>query len=390
MKQLFKIAINNGIFSFVPIAQWFLFGLVIDSRIINIFGITYPLQFIFLILSSIFVTGANINATKHNKNTDMNAGFYWLVLFGFLLFGTLILYTDTYLSFMNMGDVIYHDFTVYGIWHLYLGLIFSAIIGKLYFNKQENLASKFTIIFNALDLLITYVLLVIIPCQPIIIIRTLLFTNVLVLLYMLAKVPIHFAFKCNPISFIKNEAIDIITYTICFISYIFGLRVTFGYGSEYALAASFCTTISDIQWDMASAIGTVTKIRICDKTFDYKQQLKHAYILATILISSIMLFFFIGYPTYGVTLHIGLIIISIEVVAMLLDTNIKIKVYYLALHGHMMITAIKKIISSLFRLSISLFLMSPYCTSIGGVLQFIAINVFIYSDFKNTYDKPIK
>lgn len=61
MKRLLRIAFNSAIFSFIPILSWFCLGLIVDKNLANIFTLTYPLQFIWLLLKSIFGTGANIS-----------------------------------------------------------------------------------------------------------------------------------------------------------------------------------------------------------------------------------------------------------------------------------------------------------------------------------------
>ena len=60
MKRLLRIAVNSAVFSFIPILSWFCLGLLVDKNLANVFTLTYPLQFIWALLKSIFGTGANI------------------------------------------------------------------------------------------------------------------------------------------------------------------------------------------------------------------------------------------------------------------------------------------------------------------------------------------
>ena len=68
MKRLLRIAFNSAIFSFIPIFSWFCLGLLVDKNLANVFTLTYPLQFIWALLKSIFGTGANISKEKDISN----------------------------------------------------------------------------------------------------------------------------------------------------------------------------------------------------------------------------------------------------------------------------------------------------------------------------------
>ena len=50
MKRLLKISFDSLFFSLMPILQWFLLGLLIDKNLINVFSITYPLQFMYSLI----------------------------------------------------------------------------------------------------------------------------------------------------------------------------------------------------------------------------------------------------------------------------------------------------------------------------------------------------
>ena len=69
MKRLLRIASNFAIFSFIPILSWFCLGLLVDKNLVNVFTLTYPLQFIWALMKSIFATGANISKEK-DKNEN--------------------------------------------------------------------------------------------------------------------------------------------------------------------------------------------------------------------------------------------------------------------------------------------------------------------------------
>lgn len=64
MKRLLKISFDSLFFSLMPIIQWFLLGLLVDKNLINVFSITYPLQFIYSFIRSIFGVAPNIQVLK--------------------------------------------------------------------------------------------------------------------------------------------------------------------------------------------------------------------------------------------------------------------------------------------------------------------------------------
>ena len=69
MKRLLRIGFDLSLLSFIPILSCFLLGITVDKNLINIFTLTYPLQFIYYILKSVFSTGANISKEK-DKNEN--------------------------------------------------------------------------------------------------------------------------------------------------------------------------------------------------------------------------------------------------------------------------------------------------------------------------------
>ena len=67
MARLLRISLDILLMSALPIVMWILLGVIINKDITNVFTITYPIQFIIILLISIFGTGANVNQTKNKK-----------------------------------------------------------------------------------------------------------------------------------------------------------------------------------------------------------------------------------------------------------------------------------------------------------------------------------
>lgn len=107
----------------MPILIYFCLGLLVDKDLVNVFSITYPLQFIYSLLRSIFATGANISKEKDNDNDAVLSGMTLGILVGFIVFGIFVLNVDKYISFMNMDYNIYVEFTIYSTIQLYISNI---------------------------------------------------------------------------------------------------------------------------------------------------------------------------------------------------------------------------------------------------------------------------
>ncbi len=86
MKRLLKISLDLACLSFIPIISWFLLSIIIDKNLINIFTLTYPIQFISYILRSVFSTGANISKEKDKNENAVMSGIFVGVIVSIIIF----------------------------------------------------------------------------------------------------------------------------------------------------------------------------------------------------------------------------------------------------------------------------------------------------------------
>ena len=112
MKRLLKIGFDLSLLSFIPVISWFLLGIIVDKNLINIFTLTYPLQFIYYILKSIFSTGANINKEKDNNQNAVMSGMFIGTIISIIIFSIILINIDNYINFMNMDIHTYKIFTI--------------------------------------------------------------------------------------------------------------------------------------------------------------------------------------------------------------------------------------------------------------------------------------
>ena len=120
MKRLLRIGFDLSLLSFIPILSWFLLGITVDKNLINIFTLTYPLQFIYYILKSVFSTGANISKEKDKNENAVMSGLLIGSIVSTIIFAIVILNIEKYISFMNMDITTYKTFAIYSVINIYM------------------------------------------------------------------------------------------------------------------------------------------------------------------------------------------------------------------------------------------------------------------------------
>ena len=138
MKRLLRISFDLSLLSFIPIISWFLLGIIVDKNLINIFTLTYPLQFIYYIIKSIFSTGANISKEKDKNENAVMSGLVLGTIVSIIIFTIILLNVDNYISFMNMDISTYKNFTIYSILQLFICLEFAIMQDSYIMKKKIN------------------------------------------------------------------------------------------------------------------------------------------------------------------------------------------------------------------------------------------------------------
>lgn len=384
MKRLLRISFDLSLLSFIPIISWFLLGIIIDKNLINIFTLTYPLQFIYYIFKSIFSTGANINKEKDGNNDATMSGLVIGSILSTLVFGIILFNIDDYISFMNMDISIYKTFAIYSILELYISLEFSFILNKLYYEEKNALANKYSIIFNLLNFILLIATSLITKNQTVIVIATIIplfiFTLILII-----KNSDKFKLKLDILKCIKYDSVELFNNIAFLLIFLFGLSNALEYGDKYALALTFISLITDTQWDTFDAIVTSATIDISKNCFNYKQSIKNAYKLLGILFSSSLLMFIILYSFYDLDFVITMIYFSFEIINFILYPIYRTKTCYLQLEWSSFKITSNKIVASALRMFLSL-LKSPFCTGIGqvssSIYQFITVSLFFKLNYR--------
>ena len=384
MKRLLRISFDLSLLSFIPIISWFLLGIIVDKNLINIFTLTYPLQFIYYIFKSIFSTGANVSKEKDNNKDAVMSGLFIGSILATIVFILIALNVDNYINFMNMDVSIYRTFTIYSIFEIYISLEFAIILNKLYYEGKNELANKYSIVFNLLNFVLLITTSLLTKNQTIIVLTTLIPLMIFTLFIML-KNSDSFKLKLNLFKCIKYDSVELFNNIAFLLIFLFGLSNALVFGEKYALALTFVALITDTQWDTADAIVTAATIDISKNNFNYKYHRNNAYKLLGILFLTSLFMFVCLYGFYDLDFKITMIYLSFEIVNFMIYPIYRIKTCYLQLEWSSFKTTSNKIVASILRMMISL-LKTPFCTGIGqvssSIYQFITVSLFFKLNYK--------
>ena len=384
MKRLLRISFDLKLLSFIQIISWFLLVIIVDKNLINIFTLTYPLQFIYYIIKSIFSTGANISKEKDKNKDAVMSGLILGTIVSIIIFTIILLNVDNYISFMNMDISTYKNFTIYSILQLFICLEFAMMQDKLYYEEKNKLANKHSLVFNLLN----FILLIgtaLITKNQIIIISTTLIPLAIYTLYIYIKNSNKFKFNINVLKCIKYDSVELFNNIAFFLIFLFGLSNALEYGEMYATALTFIALITDTQWDTFDAIKEAATIDISKRKFNYIEHRNNAYKLLGILFGTSLMMFAFLFGFYDLDFKITMIYFSFEIVNFLIYPIYRIKTCYLQLEYSAFKITSNKIIASILRMFMSL-LKTPFCTGIGqvcsSIYQFITVSIMFDHNFK--------
>lgn len=384
MKRLLRISFDLSLLSFIPIISWFLLGIIVDKNLINIFTLTYPLQFIYYIFKSIFSTGANVSKEKDNNKDAVMSGLFIGSILATIIFTLIALNVDNYINFMNMDVSIYRTFTIYSIFEIYISLEFAIILNKLYYEGKNELANKYSIVFNLLNFVLLIGTSLITKNQTIIVLATLIPLMIFTLFIILKNSNI-FKLKLNLFKCIKYDSVELFENIAFLLIFLFGLSNALVFGEKYALALTFVALITDTQWDTVNAIVTAATIDISKNNFNYKYHRNNAYKLLGILFLTSLFMFVCLYGFYDLDFKITMIYFGFEIVNFMIYPIYRIKTCYLQLEWSSFKTTSNKVVASILRMMMSL-LKTPFCTGIGqvssSIYQFITVSLFFKLNYK--------
>ena len=382
MKRLLQVSFDTFIYSLITTIIWFVLSALVDKDLINIFILTYPIQYIANILKSIFATGANISETKGNKNEALS-GLTLGIIFTIIIFGLILLNINSYIKFMGINVSVL--FCIYSVIQIFLQTILNLVITNLYYKEKNNLANKYSLIFYIINLVLIIITAVLFDNPYYIIIPTLTVLS-LFTIYTVIKIIKKFKFKINILKWLKYDLVELVDHLFFGLGYLFGISIALNFGENYALAITFVALITDIQWDVAiSSFSTVAKIDISKNNYNYKEHMKNDYKLTLIIIISIILMFLILFHYYNVDLKITLILLSFHIFDFLIYPIGVLQITYLQLEHSALNANINNLFARIGRLVLS-FLKTPYCNVIAmvvpGFIKLIIMNIIFNKNYK--------
>ncbi len=365
MHRLLKISFDQALLSLTPILSWFCLSLILDSNLINIFTLVYPLQYIYYIIDAPLAGGANISRIRDKNPNAVMSGLILGTALTIIVYGFILLNLDSYITYMNMGITTYRTFAIYAIILLIYQTIFSIIITKLYYEDQNSKANRYSVIFNILCFVIVNSFALLTKNQQLTVYASIIIIGAF-LAYLFIRNLEKFHFKLNLYNCIKYSSVECANYFIMFFIFLFGLSHATEYGPQYTLAITFVALITDTQWDVLDSINAAAKIDITKKRFNYKQSVRNAYKLVFLLLSTVALMFIGLSPFYELDIKLTLFYLSFEIIMMLIDPLVYLYTCYLQLNWSPAKAAGNKLIARAFRFGVAL-LPTPFCTSLSGL-----------------------
>lgn len=373
MKRLLQISFDTLLISILPIIMWIILGFITTKGIANIFSLTYPLQFFYMIFISLFAIGPNITAKK-KQNQDV---VFSNMIFGYFFVGILtllfVLNIDIYIDIMNMQKEIYRNFCIYSVVLMYFNFILQMIIQKLYYEGKNTECNKINLIFNITNFALILSLSSFLKDSIAIIIT--LFIDFIIIMVIFGKYYQKTKFNLMIKQNVQFTSFKILQNIAMFLIYGIGFGNSFSYGEKYATAINFESLTTDAQWDMLDSIDTVSKIDLVENKFNYKDSLKNAYKLLAILISSTLIMNLALYWYFKPNLTILIIILSIQIIDMLVDPLKVFRWNYIQINDNKAKHNVFYILSRGIRLICS-FIPSAFCTYIGQVFSMIYLYVY--------------
>ncbi len=381
MKRLLRIGFDIFITSLTPIIVWLLIGIIIDKDLINVFTLTYPLQCLMGIIVSIFGVGANVSGIKDKNENSVNNAILYGTLISLFVFGIIALNCKYYIKFMNMNEDIYLIFCTYSVLQILLQTIFYLIMNKLYYLELNKYANKISFLFNFINF-ITLIGTALITKNQVfstsITIIILAIFDIVLFIKNIGKID----FKINLKNYFKYDSVSCSINFLYFIIYLFGFSNSFSFGQKYVTAITFVTLITDVQWDVSSAIKNVAKIDIVKEKFIYTEHLKNAIKFILILIISVILMGVLIYPIYNPDLSVVCIFVFLHIIDFIITPFKNIKMCYLEIEYSPLKTTINTLIAYIIRTIISL-TPTPFCTIIGQICSSIYELIYVKINYKN-------
>lgn len=362
MKRLLQISLDTLLTSALPIWMWIILGITLKPEIANVFSLIYPLQFVYMIFTSLFAVGPNITA-RREKNRNV---VYTNMVMGVIIVGIATILNcvnaDNYISNMTMDPEIYREFYIYGICLAYLTFILQVISQKLYYEGRNKASNFNNLIFNLVNFVaIIGLTLVLDPGAAIVATLAL---DAIIIIFFLFKYFERRKFSFRFFKNARNVSFDLLDNLGMFLSYGIGFWNSFSFGQKYIDTINFETLSTDAQWDAVYSIDTAAKIDISEKKLKYRKSLKAAYQLILVLFATSLVMVFGLYWYYKPDLPLLAVLLLVQLIDMLCQPVLLTRWAYLQIEENKMKHNVAFFAIRIVRLLCSL-LPTALCTYIG-------------------------
>lgn len=319
--------------SALPLLTWILLGIIVKSEIANVFSLTYPLQFIYVLLILVFAVGANITARKiRDKNvvgTNLVVG---TVVIGGVT-ALICLMIDGYLEWMGVEAETYHDFSIYCIIRCFLTSVIQMISQKLYYDNEIKRTNTMNIIYGLVDFMMIVGLSAVVDNVFAIVVTLL--TDATIVMIFFGMYYEKGKFSLRLWDNVKNTSFEILDNLGMLFSYGLGLANSFSYGKEFLNAINFETLVTDAQWDMLNeSVGTVAKVDITERKLNYKKLRNEAWGLVGIFAGTTLIMTIVLYWYYRPELWILVVLLVVQFVDMIVCVMNDLRLGYMQIRDN--------------------------------------------------------
>lgn len=282
--------------SLVPILFWILVGFVVDKDLHTVFSLTYPLQFVYLLLMDLVVY-SGFTFCKNDKARESEDYMLSLTVIVFLI--NIVIWSVIWVLFRRYCMLMHFEDIKYVEWgYIQIFGIFSAGFSgtfRLYylFNKEDKEANKCMFLGVCLPFVVSF--LFCFTKRYIIVLSVNIIVSSLSVLYYSIKVFHRFKFKFD-IMCLRYGIPDIVDNIGMLIFFAFGIEAIGGDSFTLMVAYNLDTMLSDWLWDMKIlAIEPVIRSEICSEDFDYGVCIKQ-YRVTYLLLGSLYLIIILVAP----------------------------------------------------------------------------------------------
>lgn len=377
MKQLLKVGFTDAIQSFCPILLWIEMAVLFNNSIYSEgFMITYPLQFVSMLLYVVIVKG-QLKREVRDKDTRHDracSGLIVLFIVYLVLFAGSYIYKSDILHFFGF-ELNYSEIFLFGTGHMFLDWILYGVVNIKQYSSDNASAFKIACSWYVGKLVVCFVAwFVFRNFFSVFLVSLISYTIIAFLLTLNICICSKMKFKFSIVDGFKFSTFSIPQSLCMFIIYVYGVNFMQTQTTVMLAAYNMMSMCTDVQWDiLSSAPDTIGSLECGKGTFlENRKKLFINSVLYSLLLfmSSLVLLVILSFvPVYreSVDFHAAFICFILECF-MFPIYAIKYMMYsYLQIMHPSMIGFGIIIISHIFRFSTMIISNSDYKVALGVV-----------------------